>query len=209
MKTRLLGWLVALASVAWAPMASAYSLFLTADPSAVAPGGQIRIGVGVDDAASLSSFQFALQFDATVVQPGTPSFSTTGTLIDPAGSDLADASFPFTVDVTPSIGLIDVFAESLEGLKSSTGSGVLLYLLFDVPSTATAPDTADFIVGDSLLGFNLADPNSSAVPDVSDARVTVTIRTTGNPVPEPAGIALGVLALALAAGARRRRIVTP
>lgn len=209
MKTRLLGWLVALATVAWAPMASAYSLFLTADPSAVAPGGQIRIGVGVDDAASLSSFQFSLQFDAAVVQPGSPTFSTTGTLIDPAGSNLADASFPFTVDVTPSVGLIDVFAESLEGLKSTTGSGVLLYLLFDVPSTASAPGTADFIVGDTLLGFNLADPDSSAVPDVSDARATVSIRTTGNPVPEPAGIALGALALALAAGARRRRVVTP
>lgn len=109
--------------------------------------------------------------------------------------------------MTPGAGSVDVFADSLGGLLSTAGGGVLLYLNFDVPSTTAAPSSAEFSVTGASLGFNLPDPNSSAEPDLSDARTSITIRTqgTGTPVSEPAGLALGALALALAVMPRRRR----
>lgn len=207
MKSRFIGSCLFAAALLWAPVSHAYSLFLSTDPAAVLPGQSFKVGVNIDDAGDLASFQFSLDFDASRVQPGTPGASVSGTLLDPAGAALADALFPFDITVTPGAGTLDVFGESIGGLISSAGGGLLLYLNFDVPSTTAAPSSAEFSLSAATLGFNLPDPNSSADPDLSDARTSITIRTqgTGTPVTEPAGFALGVLALALAAMPRRRR----
>ncbi len=206
MKTsRFIGSCLLAAAVLWAPVSHAYSLFLSTDPAAVLPGQSFKVGVNIDDAGDLASFQFSLAFDASRVQLGSPDHSVSGTLLDPAGSALADAFFPFGVLVTPGAGSVDVYADSLGGLLSTAGGGVLLYLNFDVPSTTAAPSSAEFSVTAASLGFNLPDPNSSADPDLSDARTSITIREPGTNIPEPSGLALGALALALAVMPRRRR----
>lgn len=205
-KSRFIGSCVLAAAVLWAPVSHAYSLFLSTEPSAVLPGQSFRVGVNIDDAGDLASFQFSLNFDASRVQLGSPGASDSGTLLDPAGSALVDPLLPFLVTVLPGAGTLDVFGESLGGLISTAGGGVLLYLNFDVPSTTAAPSSAEFTLSAGTLGFNLPDPDSSADPDLTDGRTSITIRTQGGTrVPEPAGLALGALALALAVMPRRRR----
>lgn len=207
MKSRLIGSLVLAVAAFWAPLSHAYSLFLSTDPAAVLPGQSFKVGVNIDDAGDLASFQFSLSFDATRVQLGTPDFSVSGTLIDPAGGSLVDPVFPFDVTVIPGVGTLDVFADSLEGLISAAGGGLLLALNFEVPSSALAPFTTEFSLNAAALGFNRPpDPNTSWDPDLSNARASTTIRTQGGGlVPEPAGLALGALAFALAVMPRRRR----
>lgn len=85
-KSRFIGSCLLAAAVLWAPVSHAYSLFLSTDPAAVLPGQSFRVGVNIDDAGDLASFQFSLAFDASRVQLGSPDHSVSGTLLDPAAA---------------------------------------------------------------------------------------------------------------------------
>ena len=181
--------LLALAGSVVQQAAHAYVLTLEASPNPVSVGGNVVVSVMLDDPASFASADIGLTYSSTLLKiigrtPLNPFISQGGPIDEAAGT----MSFSF-FDPT--------------GLAANaTGPVTVAQFLFE----AIAEGSAVVALTSGDLGFNLPDPASSAIADVSDARVDIRIQNRTVRIPEPESLALlGVAIVAAGVGAARRR----
>lgn len=193
--------------IALAVRASATPVTLTAGSDTVSVGDTFTIPVSVSDATALTSFQFDLTFDSSIIQliAFSDVDSTLGGL-DP-GTDFQAAAASGGGVLTGVTGF--AFGDSLSGAADSIGlsgsltSGSVLLVQFQALSSGLSPLT----LSNAFLTDNGV-PVSSASGDFSLASGQVCVEPTtvcsaASPVPEPGTLALLVSGLA-ACGARRR-----
>lgn len=156
---------------------SGHALSLTVDSATVGIGDTFSINLNVADALSLTSWQFDLAYDPTLLQANSV---TEGTFLSSAGTTFFT---PGVIDNTT--GLISLVSASFVDLFPPSGSGLLATVQFTALSSGLSPLTASNVFFDwSDSGFT-----------VTNGSVCVTGGTAcggggGTSVPEPSSLAL-------------------
>ncbi len=149
----------------------------------VGVGDTFSIPISITDAVDLTSWQFDLAFDPTIV---TANSVTEGTFMSAFGATLF---IPGVID--NGTGLISLVADSFIDLPPNpSGSGVLADIGFTALATGVSPLTF------SNVFLNLSDQGF----DIGNGQITVT--GTPQPIPEPATLMLLGGGLALLSGKR-------
>lgn len=154
-----------------------HALSFTVGSATVNAGDSFSININVGDAVDLTSWQFDLAFDASILQANSV---TEGPFLSSAGTTFF---IPGVIDNT--IGLISLVSASFVDLFPPSGSGVLATIEFSALSAGLSPLTA------SSVFLSLSDSGFS----VANGSVCVRGATCGggNPVPEPSSFALLLL----------------
>ena len=199
--------IVTLAAVAlligWRPPSIHASPILSAESAIKQVGDTFSVAISVDDAAGLTSFQFDLGFDPTIVQ--LVSF-------DDVGTDFESAAFAGGGSLTGLTGFalgspVDVLsgvADSISGLGSGlTPGGSLVFVQFTALAAGISPLTFSCALCQGAFLIDAGVPLSSAIGDFALQDGQITVQAPNVPVPEPATVVLMSTALA-AIGLRRR-----
>jgi len=187
--------LLALAGSVAQQSAHAYALFFELSPATnpVEVGSAFTLKVMLDDPSLLASADISLRFTGPV------SFSNVAFVaFDGVPGGGLDLSVPGTPTIQLSgFAVLDGFPDAAPGPMT----------LASVDFLTTGTGSATFEITNAFLGVALpADPNSTVVPDLSDARLTVRVVDPTQKVPEPGSLALvGVAVAAAGLTARRRR----
>lgn len=181
LKRTLLAVLIFALPVMWAP-AFVEATPISAPFVTVGVGDTFTIAISFTDAVDLTSWQFDLAFDPTIVQATSV---TEGPFMSSFGATLFS---PGVIDNTT--GLISLVTDSYVDLPPNpSGSGVLANIGFQALAPGVSPLTF------SNVFLNLSDQDFT----IADGQITVTDIA---PVPEPATLVLLTSGLALL-GARR------
>jgi hypothetical protein len=161
-----------------------HALSFTVDSVPANVGDTFSLNLNVADAVDLTSWQFDLAYDPTLLQAN---LVTEGSFLSSAGSTLFVPGF-----IDNSAGLIGgVSAFFTDFTTPPSGSGVLASIEFTLLSAGLSPVTA------SNVFLNLADPTSGGFT------VTKGSAGAGSTVPEPSTVLLLLLGGGLLWGVRR------
>lgn len=159
----------------------------------VSVGDVFTIPISVADVAGLSSFQFDLAFDPTIITA--LSFTDLGTDFEAAATAGGGSLTGITGIIDDTTGLLSLVADSISGLITGNGltpSGVVV----DIDFQALAPGISPLTLANAFLTDNNVFL-SSANGDFSLQNGQVTVTGTAS-VPEPGTLPLLSLALAFA-----------
>jgi Cohesin domain/PEP-CTERM motif len=204
--TRTLGVAVAaLTLVGWSSPAAAapIPISLVAGSDTVEVGETFTVAISVSDALGLTSFQFDIGFDPTII--ALVSFSDTGTDFDAAATNGGGfltglTGFP---QGTPTNYLSGV-ADSIVLGPGLTPNGTVLTLTFQALAVGVSPLTFSCALCQGALLVDDLSFLSSANGDVTLLDGLVTVTSPDVPVPEPGTLALLLGGLTFVARHRRR-----
>jgi hypothetical protein len=187
----------------WRPALVDASPILSAPTVAQNVGDTFSIAISVTDAVGLTSFQFDLGFDATIVK--VLSFSDVGTDFEAA----ATAGGGFLTGLTgfglgSPTNVLSGVADSISGLGNGlTPGGSLVFIQFEALAPGVTPLTFSCALcqGGFLTDNGL--PLFSAIGDFSLQDGQISVLQPAAAIPEPATVIL--LSTGLAAAALRRR----
>jgi hypothetical protein len=160
--------------------AQGQALSLTVDSATVNVGNTFNITLHVADAVDLTSWQFDLAYNPTILQAN---LVTEGSFLSSAGTTFFT---PGVIDNTT--GLISLVSASFVDLFPPSGSGVLATVSFTALTSGLSPLTA------SNVFLNFLDPTGGDFT-VTNGSVCVNGATAcdGTPVPEPSSLWLMIL----------------
>lgn len=157
-----------------------HALSFTVDSLTVGIGTTFNLNINVVDAVNLTSFQFDLAYDPTILQ---------ASVAGAAAGALLPGDWFFT-----SPGIVDNLDGQILGISASgspvSGSGILATIEFTALSTGPSALTA------SNLFLNLDDPTSGGFT-ISNGSVN-----GGSPVPEASTVSLMAIGMLLLVGLR-------
>ena len=166
---------------------------LTASSDTVNVGDTFTIPISIANVVGLTSFQFDLAFDHTII--AVLSFTDIGTDFDMAATAGGGSLTGITGFIDNTTGLLSGVADSMSGLVTGNGlapSGVLV----DIDFQALAPGISPLTLSNAFLTDNGV-PLSSANGDFLLQNGQVTVIGVA-PIPEPGTLLMLSLALAFA-----------
>jgi general secretion pathway protein D len=154
--------------------AEASSISVTPSTPTAVVGETVAVSIDISNVSDLSSLQFTLNFDASVLQADAPA---QGAFLPAAGSTFF---IPGTVD--NAAGSVTFLAESLLGpVPGASGSGTLATVTFTAIGLGTSPIAMLFdpANGDALFDSSFSEINASTIGS------SITVAAAAEVVPEP------------------------
>jgi len=173
----------------------AATLSVTPTPGTTTPGSTISVAVNLSDVTDLSTYQFSLNYDQSLLH-----FTgyTAGGFLSSGGAT-TDEFYSFEAP-----GSVSYVAGTIFGGSGVSGSGTLAYFTFDALGAGVSALNLSDVLLLNIGGNDIA----TAITGGSVTVETPTAPPTGD-VPEPASWMLMGVGLVAAGALRKRRVAAP